>query len=109
MNRKRFANKLHVKKGDTVKVLAGDEKGKQGKIVEVFISECKAIVEGLNMKKKHTKPNAQQTQGGIIDIPAPIHVSNLMLVVAGKTTRVGRKIEGEKLVRYAKKTGLVIK
>jgi len=105
MNRKRFANKLHVKKGDTVKVIAGDNKGTTGRIIEVFPDESRAIVEGVNMVSRHTKPNAQHPQGAIVKKEAPIHVSNLMLVVGGKPTRIGRKKEGEKLVRYAKNQG----
>lgn len=109
MSRTRFANKLHIKKGDTVKIIAGDDKNKQGRVLEVFPDAQRATVEGLNIVKKHTKPNAQNTKGGIIDMPAPMHISNLMLVVGGKATRIGRKLENNKLVRYSKKTGEIIK
>jgi large subunit ribosomal protein L24 len=102
--------KLHIRKGDTVKVITGDSKGQQGKVLEVFPAEQTAIVEKVNMVTKHTRPNAQNTQGGIVKQEAAIHVSNLMLVDSkGKATRVGRKSENGKLVRYAKTTGEVIK
>jgi len=98
--------KLHVKKGDTVKVLAGDDKGKTGKVMRVLPSTNRAVVEGLNMVTKHFKPSAQNTSGRIDKIEAPIHLSNLMVVVAGAATRVGRKVnEAGKLQRYAKSTG----
>jgi len=102
--------KLHIKKGDTVKVISGEFKGKEGKIVRVLVSENKAIVEGLNMIKRHVKPTATKPQGSIVEKEAPIHVSNLMVVDSkGKASRVGRKDEKGKLVRYSKKTGEVIK
>ena len=101
--------KLHIKKGDTVKVLSGDNKGKTGRVIEVMPQERRAIVEGVNMVSRHTKPNAQNTTGGIIKKEAPITLSKLMLVVDGKPTRVGRKLENGKLVRFAKKTGATIK
>lgn len=98
--------KLHVKKGDTVKVLAGDDKGKTGKVMRVLPSTNRAVVEGLNMVTKHFKPSAQNTSGRIDKIEAPIHLSNLMVVVAGKATRIGRKLnEAGKLQRFAKSTG----
>lgn len=103
--------KLHVKMGDTVKVIAGDDKGKVAKVLKVFPEKNKAIVEGVNVNKKHTKPNARNTQGGIIEQEAPIHLSNLM-VMDGKTpTKIGRRIDEKtgKLVRYSKKTGEEIK
>ena len=104
--------KLHIKKGDTVCVIAGDNKGQQGKVLKVEVSKQRAIVEGVNLVKKATKPNAQNPQGGIVEQEAPIHISNLMLAdpKTGKPTRVGRK-EGAngKLVRYAKKSGEEIK
>ena len=103
--------KLHVKKGDTVKVIAGDDKGKVAKVLKVFPEKNRAIVEGVNVNKKHTKPNARNTQGGIVEQEAPIHLSNLM-VMDGKTpTRVGRRIDEKtgKMVRYSKKTGEEIK
>ena len=102
--------KLHVRKGDMVKVISGDSKGQQGRVLEVIPAEQKAIVEKVNMVSKHTRPNAKNTQGGIVKQEAPVHISNLMLVDAkGKATRVGRKTQDGKLVRYAKTTGEVIK
>ena len=97
--------KLHVKKGDTVMVIAGEDKGKTGKVLKVYPEKNRAIVEGRNLIKKHTKPNAKNTQGGIVEQEAPIHLSNLMVMLDGKTpTRIGRKIDEKsgKLVRYAK-------
>ena len=103
--------KLHIKKGDTVYVNAGNDKGKTGKILSVDPSKDRAIVEGINMVSKHTKPNAKQPQGGIIKQEAPIHVSNLQLIdpQSGKATRVGYKMDGDKKIRYAKKSGEEIK
>ena len=103
--------KLHIKKGDTVYVNAGNDKGKTGKVLSVAPSEDRAIVEGINMVSKHTKPNAKQPQGGIIKQEAPIHISNLNLIdpQSGKPTRVGYKLDGDKKIRYAKKSGEEIK
>lgn len=103
--------KLKVKKGDTVKVISGENKGQQGKVLEVILDSRKVIVERVNLVSKHTKPNAKNTQGGIVKQEAPIHISNVMLVdpSSGKATRVGRKSVDGKLVRYAKKSGEVIK
>lgn len=102
--------KIKLKKNDTVKVIAGQDKGKEGKILEIFPSKNKALVEGINMVSKHAKPSAQHPQGGIVQQEAPIHLSNLMLVDAkGDATRVGRKVEDGKIVRYSKKSGEVIK
>jgi len=104
--------KFHIKKGDTVYVNAGESKGQTGKVLEVLRDKERAIVEGVNMVSKHTKPNAQNPQGGIVKKEAPIHISNLMLVdpTTGKPTRIGRrKNEEDKLVRYAKKSGEEIK
>lgn len=104
--------KLHVKKGDLVFVNAGEYKGKQGKVLEVLVKKERAIVEGVNIMSKHTKPNAKSPQGGIIKKEAPIHISNLMLVdpATGKPTRIGRrKNENDKLVRYSLKSGEEIK
>lgn len=104
--------KLHVKKGDTVYVLSGEDKKKTGKILFVDVEKQRAIVEGLNMVSKHSKPNAKNPQGGIIKKEAPIHISNLKLVDAkGNKTRIGRKLDEKtnKLVRYSKKSGEVIK
>ncbi len=105
----RFAPKLHVKKGDRVMVIAGNDKGETGEILEVFPSKNKAIVENLNMVKKHQKPT-QDNPGGIIDMPAPIHLSNLMHLdpKTGEPTRIGRKLVDGKLVRFAKKSGELI-
>lgn len=104
--------KLHIKKGDTVKVIAGNSKGSTGKVLVVYPSENRAIVEGVNKVKKHTKPNPQNTQGGIIEKEASIHISNLMVVDGkGNATRIGRRLDEKtnKLVRYSKKSGEVIK
>lgn len=104
--------KLKIKKGDLVKVIAGDSKGTQGKIVEIIIAKNRAIVEGANMVSKHTKPNAANPNGGIVKQEAAIHISNLALVdpKTGNTTRVGRKRNADgKLVRVAKKSGEEIK
>lgn len=102
--------KLHIRKGDIVKVIAGDSKGSQGRVLEVLAVTRKVLVEGVNMVSKHTKPNAKNTQGGIVKKEAPIHLSNVMLVDGkGNTTRVGRREENGKLVRYSKKSGEVIK
>ena len=100
--------KLHIKKGDTVYVLAGDDKSKTGRVLSVDAKKYRAIVEGINMVSKSTKPNAQHPQGGIIKQEAPIHISNLNVVdpKTGKATRIGRKLGANgKLVRYAKKSG----
>ena len=101
-------SKLHIKKGDTVYVNAGNNKGKSGKVLSVDIEKQRAVVEGVNMVKKSTKPSAAHPQGGIIEQEAPIHISNLNPVdpKTGKPTRIGRKLgENGKLVRYAKKSG----
>ncbi|WP_242091662.1 50S ribosomal protein L24 [Aestuariivivens sediminicola] len=101
--------KLKIKTGDTVRVITGDHKGSEGKVQKVFIDKNKAIVEGVNMVKKHTKPSAQNPQGGIIEKEAPIHLSNLSLLTSkGETTRVGYRMEGEKKVRFSKKSNEVI-
>ena len=108
-------DKLHIKKGDTVYVLAGDDKGKTGRVLSVDAKKYRAIVEGINMVSKSTKPNAQHPQGGIIKMEAPIHLSNLNLVDPksgrdAKPTRVGfKKDEQGKTVRYSKKSGEEIK
>lgn len=104
--------KFHVKKGDKVKVLAGENKGQTGTVIEMFPEKNKALVEGINVIKKHEKPSATSPQGGIIEKEAPIHLSNLMLVdpKTGDTTRTGRKAdENGKLVRYSKKSQEIIK
>ena len=104
--------KLHIKKGDTVKVLAGDDKGMQGKVLMVDREKLRAKVEGINMVSKHTKPNSKNPQGGIIKMEAGIHISNLMVVDGkGNATRIGSKLDEKtnKSVRYSKKSGEVIK
>ncbi len=104
--------KLHIKKGDNVVVIAGDNKGKKGRVLEIITKSERALVEGVNMMKKHTKPNAKTPQGGIVEKEAPVHISNLMLVDAktGKPTRIERKLNSEgKLVRFSKKSGEEIK
>ena len=106
---KRFAPKLKIKKGDTVIVITGEDRGKSGKVVEVFPSKNTALVAGVRIISKHTKPNAQNQQGGIVKKEAPINISNLMLSVGGKATKVGRKVEDGKSVRIAKSTGEIIK
>ena len=104
--------KLHIKKNDTVVVLAGQDKGKTGKVLKVLVDENRALVEGVNMVSKSTKPSAKNPQGGIVKQEAPIHISNLSLVdpKSGKPTRVGIKVaEDGKKVRIAKKSGEEIK
>ena len=104
--------KLHIKKGDLVYVNAGDSKGQQGKVLKVDVEKQRAIVEGVSICKKATKPNAQNPQGGIVEKEAGIHISNLQVVdpKSGKPTRIGRKENDKgKLVRYAKKSGEEIK
>ena len=105
-------SKLHIKKGDTVYVNAGEDKGKTGRVLKVLVKDNKAIVEGINMVSKHTKPNAKAPQGGIVKKEAPIHLSNLNVLdpQTKKPTRIGRKMNDEgKLVRYSKKSGEEIK
>ena len=100
--------KLHIKKNDTVVVLAGEDKGKTGKVLKVLVEKNRALVEGVNMVSKSTKPSAQNPQGGIVKQEAPIHISNLSLVdpKSGKATRVGIKVtEDGKKVRISKKSG----
>jgi large subunit ribosomal protein L24 len=104
--------KLHIKKGDTVVVITGNYKGQKGRVLEVIRKNDRAIVEGVNLVKKHTKPNAQNPQGGIIEQEASIHISNLMLVdpKSGERTRIGRREDDKgKLIRYSKKSGEEIK
>lgn len=103
--------KLHIKKGDTVYVNAGNYKGETGKVLSMDPSNDRAIVEGVNIVKKHTKPNAKNPQGGIVSQEAPIHVSNLQLIdpKSGKPTRVGYRMDGDRKIRYAKKSGEEIK
>ena len=103
--------KLHIRKGDNVIVLAGRDKGKTGKVQKVLVSEQRAIVEGINMVSKSTKPSAQNPQGGIVKQEAPMHISNLSLIdpKSGKATRVSIKHEGKNVIRIAKKSGEEIK
>ena len=101
--------KLKIKTGDTVRVIAGDHKGSEGKVLTVLIDKNKAIVEGVNMIKKHMKPNAQNPQGGIVEKEAAFQISNLSLINSkGEATRVGYRMEDGKKVRYAKKSNEVI-
>ena len=105
-------SKVHIKKGDTVIVNAGDDRGKQGRVVRVLVSKNKAVVEGVNVVAKSTKPSAKHPQGGIVKMEAPIHVSNLSLIdpKSGKATRIGRRVnENGVKVRYSKKSGEEIK
>jgi large subunit ribosomal protein L24 len=105
-------NKTHIKKGDMVKVLAGENRGDTGRVLEVDREKNRAIVEGLNLNKKHSKPTTANPQGGIVEKEGPIHISNLMLIdpKSGKPTRVGRKADKSgKLTRISKRTGEVIK
>ena len=97
-----------IKKGDLVRVIAGRDKDKEGKVTSVDVKNHKAIVVGINMVTKHAKPSAQNQNGGIIHQEAPIDISNIMLVHKGKTTKIGYKMDGDKKVRVAKSTGEVI-
>ncbi|MFU1859233.1 50S ribosomal protein L24 [Sphingobacterium sp. CZ-UAM] len=109
---KTTTHKIKIKKGDLVKVIAGNSKGVQGKVLTVLVDKNRAIVEGANIVKKHTKPSAANPNGGIIEKEAGIHISNLAVIdpKTGETTRVGRKLNADgKLVRYAKKSGEEIK
>ena len=104
-------SKLHIKKDDTVIVLAGADKGKSGKVLKVLVAENRAIVEGVNVVSKSAKPSAKHPQGGIVKMEAPIHISNLSLIdpKSGKATRIAIKREGKKIIRVAKKSGEEIK
>ncbi|MDL2304059.1 50S ribosomal protein L24 [Bacteroides sp. OttesenSCG-928-D19] len=105
-------SKLHIKKGDTVYVNAGEDKGKTGRVLKVLVKEERAIVEGINMVSKSTKPSAQHPQGGIVKQEASVHISNLNPIdpESGKATRIGRKKDADgKTVRYAKISGKEIK
>ena len=111
MENKRKA-KLHIRKGDTVLVIAGDDKGKKGTVLEVLLDKNRAVVEGINIVTKHTKPSAGKPEGGLKKTEAAVHVSNLQLVnpATDKPTRIGRKLNDKnKLQRYSKKTGEFIK
>ena len=110
---KRFKPKFNIKKGDTVVVIAGEDKDlkKPRKVLEVLIDEARVVIEGVNIVTKHTKPNAQNTKGGIVKIEAPIHISNVMLwdAKAGGPAKIKRSREEGKLIRISKKSGEVIK
>ncbi|EKA9005459.1 50S ribosomal protein L24 [Listeria monocytogenes] len=95
---------MHVKKGDKVKVITGKDKGKSGKVLAAFPKKDRVLIEGINMVKKHTKPSNINPQGGILNVEAPIHVSNVMLIdpKTGEPTRVGYEVKGDKKVRVAK-------
>ncbi len=99
---------LKIKKGDTVKVIAGRDKDKEGKVIDINRKKNTLLVEGVNMLTKHTKPSMQNQQGGIVHQEGPIHISNVMYVHKGQPTRVGFKMDGDKKVRYAKSTGDII-
>ena len=103
--------KFHIKKGDTVIVLTGKDKGKKGNVQKVLVKEERAIVEGINMVSKSQKPSAKNPQGGIVKQEAPIHISNLSLIdpKSGKATRVSIKHDGKNVIRIAKKSGEEIK
>jgi large subunit ribosomal protein L24 len=102
--------KLKIKSGDTVKVIAGDHKGSEGKVMRVYREKNKAVVEGVNMVSKHTKPSAKNPQGGIVKKEAPIHISNIALIdpKSKKATKVVIKVEGDKKVRFSKKSNQVL-
>lgn len=105
-------SKLHIKKGDIVFVNTGEDKGKTGRVLRVLVKDDRAIVEGINMVSRHTKPNAKSPQGGILKMEAPIHVSNLNVIdpKSGKPVRINRRLNDKgKLVRYSKKSGEEIK
>ena len=99
---------MKIKKGDTVTVIAGKDQGKEGKVLAVNAKNSTVLVENVNVVTKHTKPSAANQQGGIVTKEAPLHISNVMLLVDGKATRVGFQMNGDKKVRVAKATGKVI-
>ena len=99
---------LKIKRGDTVRVITGKDKDKEGKVISINRKKNTILVEGVNMITKHTKPNMMNQQGGIVHQEGPIHISNVMYVHKGKPTRIGFKMDGDKKVRYAKSTGDVI-
>lgn len=102
--------KLHIKVGDTVKVISGESKGQEGNILTIDRKKSRATVEGVNLMKKHQKPSATDPQGGIVETEASIHISNLMIVSDGQASRIGRKADKNgKMVRYSKKSGKDIK
>ncbi|MFN8322864.1 MAG: 50S ribosomal protein L24 [Chitinophagales bacterium] len=97
--------KFHVKKNDEVIIIAGDDKGKKGRIIDVDRQKGRVFVDGVNLNSKHTKPNAKNPNGGIVKTPGSINISNVQLLSDGKPTRIGRKEEKGKTVRFSKKTG----
>lgn len=102
--------KLHIKVGDTVKVISGESKGQEGNILTIDRKKSRATVEGVNLMKKHQKPSATDPQGGIVETESSIHISNLMIVSDGQASRIGRKADKDgKMVRYSKKSGKDIK
>jgi large subunit ribosomal protein L24 len=107
---KRFAPKLHIKKGDKVMVMAGDDKGKTGSVLQVIPHKNLAVVEDVNLAKKHMKPSNEKPEGGIHEIAVPVHISNLMLIdpKTGNPTRIGRKLVDGKNMRYSKSSGEII-
>ncbi|MFK7904286.1 MAG: 50S ribosomal protein L24 [Chitinophagales bacterium] len=107
---KRFKPKYRIKKGDTVVVITGEDKGTEGRVLTIDTETGRAVVEGVNIITRHTKPNNQYPEGGLIEREAPIQISNVMLVdpKTGSPTRVGRRTEDGKIVRYSKKSGEVI-
>ncbi len=96
--------KIKIKTGDTVRVIAGEHKGEEGKIVKMLLAKNRAIVEGVNMVSKHRKPSATNPQGGIEKMEAPVHISNLMLIENGKTVKVGFRMEDGKKIRFSRKS-----
>ncbi len=100
--------KLHVKKGDTVQVITGDDKGKQGRITEIDRAKNRVFIEGINLQTKHSKPSAQHPNGGIVKSEGSVHISNVALLSDGKPTRIGRREEKGKTVRYSKKTDKIL-
>jgi large subunit ribosomal protein L24 len=98
------AIKLKIKKGDKIRVISGDDKGKEGLVIRVDKTKMRVLVEGINMVKRHTKPSAANQEGGIIEKEAPIHISNVMILDGDTTSKIGRRVEDEKIVRYFKKS-----
>ena len=107
----RFKPKTHIKKNDTVVVISGEDRGKKGRVLEVYPEKQRALVEGVMMLSRHTKPNAKSPEGGIVKKEGPIHISNLMVAdpKSGKASKTGKKEQAGKVVRYAKKSGEAIK
>ena len=104
-----MANKLKIKKGDTVKVIAGNNKGKTGSVLKVLVEDRRVIVQGVKIIKKHTKPSASNPQGGIVEKEAPIDISNVMLLDGDISSRVGRKLVDGEIKRFVKKTDKILK